>query len=150
MTEVNDSNGKRTMNPNSLKNLELGAKTRYQGKVKATLTLLPDTLSWLKGKGNASRLVDEMVKAARAGQFKPIESDRPKFGQLDALKSENDELYREIEKLRSEVKYASIKVMEFRELMSPVAQAIRIKKSGYQRNSAGKLIKEILAIEGQL
>jgi hypothetical protein len=52
---------KRNMNPASLENLKMGAASRRQNKVPCNLTLLPETVAWLKKGGNASAKVDEMV-----------------------------------------------------------------------------------------
>lgn len=61
----------RQMNERSLENLKLGAQARDQGKIRTNCTLLPETLEWLKKHGNASHLIDELVKAARTGNLKP-------------------------------------------------------------------------------
>lgn len=64
----------RQMNERSLENLKLGAQSRDQGKIRTNCTLLPETLAWLKKRGNASHLIDELVKAAKGGELKPINS----------------------------------------------------------------------------
>lgn len=150
MTETNDSNGKRTMNPNSLKNLELGAKARYQGKVKATLTLLPTTLSWLKGKGNASRLIDEMVEAARAGQFKPADRDSSQSGELEKLRRELKELRQELERLRLESSNTYQENLNLKTAIVQLQEKTQNRERGYRSNGAGQLIKELQSLDCQL
>jgi hypothetical protein len=66
------ANKKRKINPRSLENLKLGAKARTQGKVRFNCTLLPETVEWLQACGNASNTIDELVKAARAGNVRFI------------------------------------------------------------------------------
>jgi hypothetical protein len=51
------------MNPNSLKNLKLGARARKKGKVKLNLTVMPETAENLKRSGNASRFVELLLQA---------------------------------------------------------------------------------------
>lgn len=58
------------MSPRSLENLKLGARARSQGKVRFNCTLLPETIEWLQACGNASHVIDELVKAARQGKVK--------------------------------------------------------------------------------
>jgi tellurite resistance protein len=64
----------RQMSERSLENLKLGAIARDQGKIRTNCTLLPETLEWLKKHGNASHLIDELVKAAKSGELKPVNS----------------------------------------------------------------------------
>jgi hypothetical protein len=53
--------GVRRMSRASLENLKLGAKSRKQGKVRVTVTILPETKAWLEKNGNLSGRIDEMV-----------------------------------------------------------------------------------------
>ena len=47
---------KREINPVSLENLKLGAAARRKGKVRVTVTILPQTKEWLaRGGGDAPR-----------------------------------------------------------------------------------------------
>jgi len=61
--------------PNSLENLKMGAVSRRQGKKKVTLTLLPETIAWLKSSGNSSERVDEMVRRILNGTLVPKKYD---------------------------------------------------------------------------
>lgn len=65
MADKTNGNGKRQVNPRSLENLKLGAEARNQGKQKFTCTLLPETINWLKARGNASLLIDTLVADAK-------------------------------------------------------------------------------------
>ncbi len=60
---------KREISQASLDNLKLGAITRRKGKVKVTVTLLPQTIEWLKKSGNMSQRIDEMVRRVVAGEL---------------------------------------------------------------------------------
>lgn len=64
-----DIQKKKRYNSNSLKGLD--PKARYKGKQRIELSLLPDTIIWLKDKGNASGLVDHMVNLAKERNFNP-------------------------------------------------------------------------------
>jgi len=95
----------RQVNPRSLENLKLGAEARNQDKKRTNLTLLPETVRWLKGWGNASDKVDELVTEARRNNSvsapgaseqveqlqKALEQEREKVRQLEqAVKAERD------------------------------------------------------------
>lgn len=70
----------RKVSPASLENLKLGAIARRKGKVRVTLTLLPDTIKWLKkhdADGNMSECVDEVVRRIVAGELARPSIDKP-------------------------------------------------------------------------
>jgi predicted RNase H-like nuclease (RuvC/YqgF family) len=55
----------------------LGAQSRYQGKQRHNFTVLPETVQWLKGTGNASDAIDVLVEAAKdKGLFSNNTHDR--------------------------------------------------------------------------
>jgi len=56
---------------NSLKNLEMGAIARRQGKKRVNVTLLPETLRWLDRSGNRSEMIDEIVRRILKGDLVP-------------------------------------------------------------------------------
>lgn len=60
----------RKMNPRSLANLSPKAASKG-GKQNLKVTLLPDTIAWLKRSGNASQRIEDLVAAARSGTLKP-------------------------------------------------------------------------------
>ena len=53
----------------SLENLKLGATTRRKGKVRVTVTILPETKEWLAKGGNVSERIDEVVRRIIAGEL---------------------------------------------------------------------------------
>jgi hypothetical protein len=59
----------RQVSERSLENLKLGAESRRQGKLRHNFTILPETVQWLKGTGNASDAIDGLVEAARTGNL---------------------------------------------------------------------------------
>lgn len=60
---------KREISQASLKNLELGAAARRKGKVRVTVTILPQTKEWLEASGNMSERIDEVVRRIVAGEL---------------------------------------------------------------------------------
>lgn len=58
---------KRSLSPNSLANLNPQANSK--GKQRINLSLLPETIAWLKSGGNASERVDYLVKAIKEGRL---------------------------------------------------------------------------------
>lgn len=92
-----DNNGdkERKINPRSLENLKLGAQARNQDKQRTNLTLLPETVRWLKGWGNASDKVDEMVAEARRhplGNQQPQPTSNQNQQELDELRAKVKDL----------------------------------------------------------
>lgn len=58
----------REVSPASLENLKLGA-ARCKGKVRVTVTILPQTKEWLARGGNVSERIDELVRRIIAGEL---------------------------------------------------------------------------------
>lgn len=94
----------RQMNERSLENLKLGAQARYQGKVRHNVSLLPETMEWLKKDGSASQRIDELVKAAKSGELKPVHTHDRK--DENHLSSEN--VYKQIDELKIELEQARL------------------------------------------
>lgn len=90
----------RQINERSLENLKLGAQARYQGKVRHNVSLLPETMEWLKKGGNASQRIDELVKAAKNGELK---SDYTQNRKVEEQQSSNI-VYNQIEQLEAEIR----------------------------------------------
>lgn len=67
----------RKISQSSLDNLKLGAIARYRGKVRVTITILPETKKWLAGGGNISERVDEVVRRIIAGELVKSEQKEP-------------------------------------------------------------------------
>ncbi|GAA6616434.1 hypothetical protein [Scytonema sp. NUACC26] len=77
---------KRNMNPASLENLKMGAASRRQNKVACNLTLLPETVAWLKKGGNASARVDDIVHKILKGELvhrNQLDTELEKIKQLE-------------------------------------------------------------------
>lgn len=83
----------------SLENLKLGAASRYQGKIRQNVTILPDSLEWLKKGGNVSGRIDELVAAAKSGELKSSHTHDRK--DENNLSSEN--VYKQVELLKAEL-----------------------------------------------
>ena len=59
----------RKMNPASLENLKAGAIARHKGKIKCSVTILPETKAWLERGGNVSARIDEIVAKIQSGEL---------------------------------------------------------------------------------
>lgn len=88
----------RRINERSLENLKLGAQARYQGKIRQNVSILPETLEWLKCSGNASGMIDDLVAAARNGGLKSNYTHQ----QIEAEQSQSISVYEQIEVLKVE------------------------------------------------
>ena len=89
----------RRINERSLENLKLGAQARYQGKIRQNVSILPETLEWLKCSGNASGMIDDLVAAARNGGLKSNHT----HDQIEVENQQSDGVYEQIEALKIEV-----------------------------------------------
>lgn len=101
----------RRMSQNSLANLKLGAETRRQGKVRHNFTILPETVQWLKGTGNASDAIDALVLQFKnngansnhthdkKGDDQLVSDDV--YKRIDTLQAELDETRSQLEKIRA-------------------------------------------------
>lgn len=87
------------MNERSLENLKLGAQARYQGKIRQNVSILPETLEWLKKSGNASSRIDELVKAAKSGDLKSEYTQHRKTEE----QQKSDNVYNQIQELKTEI-----------------------------------------------
>ena len=88
-----------SVNEISLQNLNPYAASKG-GKKPIRLSLLPETIAWLKRGGNASQRVEDLVEAALAKQLKPDNSDYS-HDQISELKAQIEALTQELEKCKS-------------------------------------------------
>ena len=103
----------RRVSDRSLENLKLGAQARYQGKVRQNFTILPETLEWLKCSGNASRMIDDLVDAAKNGELKSSNTHQRK----GELKAESENVYKrnlevEVKRLQEQLAQTEVALAE--------------------------------------
>jgi hypothetical protein len=116
---------RRKVNPRSLVNLS--PQARLIGKQRLNLTVLPKTAHWLKKRGNASDLVDQMVDLASKGIFSPT-----------AL--------REIELIKTQNKVLETKLNFLQYKLKVLEEKIKKKEFGYRFNNFAEGIKELKEI----
>ena len=88
-----------SINPISLRNLQPGVHFKG-GKKPIRLSLLPETITWLKRGGNASQRVEDLVEAALSKQLKPDNSN-DSHKQITELKAQIEALTQELEECKS-------------------------------------------------
>jgi len=91
---------KRTLHPNSKKNLRLGPESLMQGnkpKVRHNFTLLDETVEWLQKHPSASAKIDELVRQVKEGQLVEIQ-------ELPNTKQQIADLEKELKQIRSKLK----------------------------------------------
>lgn len=102
----------RQISERSLENLKLGAQSRDKGKQRHNFTVLPETVQWLKGTGNASDAIDVLVEAAKSkGLLSNNTHDRETEvvsndvyeGKIKDLELSLEETYLELSKVRSQL-----------------------------------------------
>ena len=138
----------RRVSENSLANLKLGAESRRLGKLRHNFTILPETIQWLKGTGNASDTIDALVEAARTGGLTPnnthdwrekeqtVSSDV--YNQTEALKLELEQVRSQLEISRAVEKNSAELVQgcysngfKVAELLKEAIRLKKAKKGGY-------------------
>lgn len=138
------SGKERRISDRSLENLKLGAAARYQGKIRQNVTILPETLQWLKCSGNASGMIDDLVAIARNGGLKSDNTHDKKddksldsnnmYEQMESLKAEleqqileRDQLDREVNELHAKIGDLDLELSKIKEQpqQQPDTQAIR-------------------------
>lgn len=87
-------------NSQSVENLASEASARVQTKTRLNVTVLPKTSNWLKERGNASQMIDELVAAAIDGNLSPSEHLSQ---QLEEVNLENSELKAQLNQLQKEL-----------------------------------------------
>lgn len=105
---------KRQMSERSLENLKLGSESRKLGKVRHNFTLMPGSVQWLKGTGNASDAIDALVDAARSGGLKS--SNTHEWNKQEQVQS-NDVYEQEVKDLKRDLEEAQLELQKTRSLL---------------------------------
>lgn len=134
-----DKNGKiGLINSRSLENSALGTSSQAQGKMRLNVTVLPKTSDWLKGRGNASKLIDELVAAAIAENLKPADNPSHKLAELIR---ENEELKTQLSQLRHE----SEEHQDYQLIRDNVLAGLKLGKQAPGYKSAVKALDRFIA-----
>ena len=134
-----DNNEKiRLIDSHSLEDMELGASSRDQGKKRLNVTVLPRTSNWLKEGGNASKLIDELVAAAIAGDLKPAGNPSDKVAEL---MRENSELKAQLSQLQQE----SEQERDYQAIRDKVLNSLKLGKQAPGYKSAVKALDRFIA-----
>jgi type IV secretory pathway VirB10-like protein len=136
---VIDKNGKIGLsNLGSLENSASEASSHDQKKTRLNVTVLPKTSKWLKQRGNASQLIDELVAQAIAGDLKS--SDHPSQ-KLEELTRENEELKSALSHLEKE----SEKRQDYQIIRDKVLTGLKLGKQAPGYKSAVKALDRFIA-----
>lgn len=122
----------------SIEDSELGAKPREQGKMRLNVTVLPTTSTWLKGRGNASHMIDELVEAAIVGNLEP--ADQP-LQKLEELMRENSELKATL----SQPQMESSEHQDYQVIRDQVLNNLKLGKQAPGYKSAVKALDRFIA-----
>lgn len=146
------------MNERSLLNLKLGAQVRYQGKVRHNVSLLPETMEWLKKGGNASQRIDELVAAAKSGELKPIHTHDRKdennllsesvYKQIEQLKTEVEQLRQERERLATDLAICQTsqpQQPDYEAIRDRVLAGLKLGKQAPGYKSAMKVVNDFIS-----
>ncbi len=125
----------------SLENLELGAKSQDQTKTRLNVTVLPRTSNWLKGWGNASHTIDELVEAAIAGNLKPTDNPSEKLAEL---MRENEELKAQLTQLQSQLPKEAEQSLDYQAIRDKVLSSLKLGKQAPGYKSALKALERFI------
>jgi hypothetical protein len=120
----------RQVNPRSLENLKLGAEARNQDKQRTNLTLLPETVRWLKDSGNASDKVDQLVREAQKNNSVSAPASDQQIEQLQkALKQEREKVKQLERILKEETERANDAVLDGLKAATILHEALKFKSN---------------------
>ncbi len=137
------------MNERSLENLKLGAESRKLGKVRHNFTIMPDSMEWLRGTGNASDAIDGLVQAARNGGL----SSNNTHERIEQEYQESINVYeREIQDLKRDLEETQLELSKTRSLLEASRETERntmdlvvtCHQDGFR---AAEILKQALAIK---
>ena len=128
-------------NSHSLENLESGPSSRAQAKTRLNVTVLPGTSNWLKGRGNASQMIDELVAAAIDGKIKPSDHQSQ---QLEELNRENSELKTQLSQLQSQLQKESEQLPDYQVMRDKVLNSLKLGKQAPGYKTAAKLLDRFI------
>lgn len=141
-----DKNGKiRLKNMRLVEEVDLEASSREQRKLRLNVTVLPTTSNWLKGRGNASLMIDELVEAAIVGNLEP--ADHP-LEKLEELIRENSELKAAVSQLQSQVHSQPEKEsarQDYQAIRDQVLTSLKLGKQAPGYKSAVKALDRFIA-----
>jgi len=124
-----------------MEDLDLGASSRAQGKIRLNVTVLPKTSNWLKGRGNASQMIDQLVEEAIAGNTKTAD---PTSEKLEELTREHEQLKAELNKLQNQLQKESEQRRDYQGIRDQVLNALKLGKQAPGYKSAVKALDRFI------
>ena len=138
-----ERNGRKTnRKARSFEDFETGASSHAQTKTRLNVTVLPSTSNWLKGRGNASHTIDELVEAAIARNLKPADNLSHKVAELIC---ENEKLKVEQSHLQSQLQKESEKRRDYQSIRDKVLHSLKLGKQAPGYKSAVKALDRFIA-----
>ncbi len=138
-----DKNGKiRLSNSRSIEDLEIGVSSHAQTKTRLNVTVLAKTSTWLKGQGNASHAIDELVAAAIAENPNVVDHPSEKLAELTR---ENEELKAELSQVLSQLQTESQKCRDYQVIRDQVLTSLKLGKQAPGYKSAVKALDRFIA-----
>lgn len=119
-----------------MENLASEASSSAQKKTRLNVTVLPQTSDWLKERGNASQMIDELVAAAVDADFNSALAEQ----QLEKLQSENSQLKDQLSQLQKELEHQDYQVIRDKVLAS-----LKLGKQAPGYKSAVKVLDRFIA-----
>jgi len=135
---MTDKNGKAGLsNTHEIAEVESGASSREQTKTRLNVTVLSRTSNWLKGRGNASNTIDELVEAAIAGNLESADH----ASKIAELTRDNSELKVKL----SQVQEESEKHLDYQVIRDQVLNSLKLGKQAPGYKSAIKALNRFIA-----
>lgn len=149
------SEKERRVSERSLENLKLGAESRRQGKVRHNFTILPETVQWLKGIGNASDTIDALVAQFKNNGLNSNHTHDKKqdnqlvsddvYKRIEVLQAELDETRSQLKELEGENNFQESRWQLTDRQNSGLAKEIRAVKANHLK--ATELLKEAIRLK---
>jgi regulator of replication initiation timing len=140
---MSEKNGRRKFGlSRSFEDFEMGASSHPQTKTRLNVTVLPRTSNWLKGRGNASHAIDELVDTAIAGNLKPADNPSQKLAELIR---ENSELKAELSQLQSQLQKEPEQRQDYEAIRDKVLTSLKLGKLAPGYKSAVKALNRFIA-----
>ena len=137
-----EKNGRRRFRKSrEFEDFEIGA-SHAQTKTRLNVTVLPSTSNWLKGWGNASHTIDELVEAAIAGNLKPTDNPSEKLAEL---MRENEELKAQLTQLQSQLPKEPEQSQDYQAIRDKVLSSLKMGKQAPGYKSAIKALERFIA-----
>ncbi len=125
-----------------IEDIDSDTKSADRAKIRLNVTVLPKTSNWLKSRGSASQMIEELVDAAMAGELTPTDQVSQK---LEDLTRENEELKATISQLQNQLQKESEQRPDYQTLRDKILNSLKLGRQAPGYRSAVKALDRFIA-----